>query len=314
MSKRSFVLTVTLNPAIDMNLTVTDWRFDDTNRAVSVRKDSGGKGINVSRVVAEMGGATRALCFLGGHTGREFHDRLRAKGIELKCVRIENETRLNVVITNQTQQKQIKVNQQGPRINHAESRRFERLLGRELPHAAFVAFCGSLPPGLPRDTYQRLVERARRRNVRAVLDADGEVLRQGVVGKPFLLKPNRYELERLMGRNLTSQGAVIDAARQLLARGVEVVVVSDADRPCIAVRGQEVWIGIPPKVKVLSTVGSGDSLIAGLVMKFVEGKSLREALRFGIALGTAAATTPDTQLCLRKDIPPIYKRVRVEKG
>jgi len=311
---RNMIVTVTLNPAIDMNLTVPDWRFDDTNRAVSVRKDAGGKGINVSRVVAEMGVVTRALCFLGGHSGREFHDLLRVKGIELRYVKIEGETRLNVVITNQAQQKQIKVNQQGPRIKHSEFRRFERLLSRELPEAAFVSFCGSLPPGLPHDTYLRLVERARRRNVRAVLDADGEVLKQGILGKPFLLKPNHYELERLMGRKLTSQGAVIDAARQLLARGVEVVVVSDADGPCVAVKNQEVWIGIPPKVKVLSTVGSGDSLIAGLVMKFIEGKPLREALRYGIALGTAAATTPDTQLCFRKDIPPIYKRVRVEKG
>ncbi len=299
------IATVTLNPSLDLTVSVDKLVVDDVIRMKGMRKDPGGKGINVSRVVNTLGGATIAYGFIGGHEGGALSVLLAEEGILTSFIAIEGDTRINVIISELETGTQTRINADGPRVKVEDLDRLRTRLwkmGGLYCAAQFMVFAGSIPPGLTRTVYRDLIEEARDRGIRPVLDTDGEALKHGVKAGPYMIKPNTYELERLVGRELRNAGdeEIIKAAREVVDMGVEVVAVTRGKKNAVLVAGGKVYLGIPPEVKTVSAVGAGDSFLAAFLLALLQGKGFEEAFRWGLAAGSATAMTPGTEL-LRAD-------------
>lgn len=307
------ILTVTLNPAVDLYLSVERLSTDDVNRVLWFRRDPGGKGVNVSRVIHELGGKSVALCLLGGETGEEIFRHLHAKGIWVERIPTEGPTRTNIAIKEEGKNRLIKLNEKGVPVTRRHLKicleRLERLARR----GDIVALCGSLPPGAPSKTYADFVTPLRARGVRVLLDADGEPLREGLKALPSFIKPNVHELSRLMGRPLHTLRERVAAAQKFLHPKMEGILLSMGKEGAVLVSHQESWLSGTPKVKVASAIGAGDSLVGGFLLGLSRGDDFSKSLRLGMACGTATAITPATELCHRKDVKRFLKRITIRE-
>ena len=307
------IATLTLNPALDVTFTVGDLMYEETNRAKSVRRDPGGKAINVSRVLKRLGGETTALAFIGGHNGHAIYDLLHEDKIKVEFVRTRNETRMNAAIMIEGSSKIIKINEKGPEVSQIELGRMEELVMNMAESFEYLVMSGSLPPGVPDDYYSKLIASLSALKIKCILDSSRDSLKYGIESLPYMVKPNRYEVETLLGKSVKTIEEVINAAKDLHNKGIEIAVISCADEGSIAVSDEGVFRCIPPKVDVQSTIGAGDSLVAGILWKLSNGESLGKALQFGVAAGTATVLTPGTGLCNIEDIDRILKEVIIEE-
>jgi 1-phosphofructokinase family hexose kinase len=222
------------------------------------------------------------------------------------------QTRLNVTVLEERGNRETSLYGPGPRVEPRHVERLDGLLGFWLKAGRVVVLAGSLPPGMPPDTYARYVGLARESGVLTIVDADEEVLRHALESRPHLIKPNREEAQRLLGRPLADEKAVVEGARELTGRGIECVVISLGARGTICVQGDRVWRSVPPKVEPRSTVGSGDSLVAGLAVALAAGQPITEGLRLGTAAGAATAMTPGTALGTAAAVSELLAEVRIE--
>lgn len=314
MARRKRIATLTLNPSLDLTLRVPRLIHDDSNRVTSTRKDPGGKGINVSRVLHELGVQVTTLTVLGGNAGREFRRLTRRQGLSLHTVRTQGETRENIMITETEHPVQTRLHQPGAAIRPRELARILDLIEEHARQADYFVLGGSLPPGVPQDIYQKLILRLRERKVQCVLDADGEPFKLGVAAQPFLIKPNLFELGRLVGKKLTQRREAKAAVRQLLGQGIQIVILSLGSEGALAATSRQMVQARPPLKATGSTVGAGDSLVAGFLMRWAQGAPLRACLRAGVAAGTATALTPGTELLRAEDYESIYRKVKVIKA
>ena len=191
--------------------------------------------------------------------------------------------------------------------------RLDGLLQFWLQAGRLLVLAGSLPPGVPADLYATYVRLARSRGIRTIVDTGGEPLRLGVEARPYLIKPNVAEAERLLGRPLPDLAAIIEGARELARRGIPVVVVSMGPQGAICVQGDRLWRAIAPRVERRSTVGPGDSFVAGLAVALVRDDDIVEGLRLGSAAGAATASTPGTTLGSAQAVAALLPQVRVEE-
>ena len=308
------IATVTMNPCLDKTITVHGLKVDETNRWTSVRGDPGGKGIGVSRAIHEMGGETIIYGFIGGNDGRMVEILLDKEGVPCDFTPIEGDTRTNFIITDTKSHQQTRLGAPGPPISEDELKRLSRKLNRtNNPLPAFVVFAGSIPPGVPAGIYRQWIEDAKAKGVRTALDADGKWLKEGIKAIPYLIKPNIHEAEELLGTELPTERSIVEAAHELLERGIEVVVISRGKEGFIAADKEETLKVISPKVKVESSVGAGDCTVAGVVMELARGESLVDACRLGAAMGAAAVMTPATELCRRSDVEKLLPRINIAK-
>jgi 6-phosphofructokinase 2 len=306
------IATVTLNPCLDKVVAVDGLIVDEANRWTSLDRYPGGKGIDVSRSIHELGGTTTAYGFIGGFYGMLVQRLLDKEGVPFSFTQIEQETRTNFIITDTRTYRQTRINAPGPHISKTELERLRRKI-RNVPNPDFLVFSGSVPPGVPDDIYKQLIQKAKERNVKTVLDADGQWLREGIKAKPYLIKPNIHETEQLLDTELATEDAIIRAASKLIEDGIEIVVISRGKNGLIAANKGSILKVISPQVEVLSTVGAGDSTVAGLLLKLAEGKPLSEACRYAAAAGTAAVLTSGTELCHRGDVERLFPQVKVEE-
>lgn len=307
------IVTVTLNPAVDETLTVHQLLLGETNRIKETNIDPGGKGLNVARVIKRLGRPAVAITLVGGETGQFIKNRLEREGVEMDLVEISGETRVNISILDESAGIQTNLNHEGPRVDAAELHRTEAKVAEWLPEAVLIVLGGSLPPGAPSDTYARLIRWARQSDVRAILDTSGDVLSEGVCAQPYMIKPNVREAEYLLGRKLQTDDEIVEGSQELLNLGIEIVVVSMGVRGAIAVSREGVWKAIPPKVSKESTLGAGDSMVAGLAIGTSEHSGLADSLALATAAATATVMTPGTELCRPEDVQDLLPRVQVEQ-
>lgn len=307
------IVTVTLNPSLDEWVEVPRLRVGQLNRAVSSTRYPGGKGINVSRVVHELGGRTLAVALAGGHDGEILDDLLTLRRIAHRFVQVPGTTRNNYQIATTRPAGITQINAPGPRVSPAALSRVAGLI-TTLRSSKAVALSGSLPPGLPAASYRILLERLHGLRVPLVLDSSGQALRDGLAGRPWLIKPNRQEAEELLGRRLPRLADVLRAAQDLIRRGPQLAVISLGPEGAVLAGPSGCWHGRTPKVRVRSTVGAGDSLVAGFVTGYLRRGSLTEAFRLGLACGTATVMTSGTELCRRRDVQRLLPRIRLVKG
>jgi len=305
------IATVTLNPSLDIHITVHGLVVDGTNRWTNSRLYAGGKGIDVSRAIHEMGGRSVAYGFIGGSPGRQVEILLDKEGVPFSFTPIERETRTNFIITDTKTSQQTRIDAPGPHITREEFERFQSKLRQIRPKPGMIVAGGSVPRGVAGNIYHDLIMEAKDYKVRCSLDSDGQWLEEGIKAKPYLIKPNVREAEVLLKTELPTEEVIIKAALNLLETGIEVVVISRGKDGLIAATKRRVVKAVPPEVKVKSAVGAGDCTVAGLALKLVHEEPLIEACRLAVAMGTAAVLTPGTELCHRADVERLLPQVKV---
>jgi len=305
------IITLTLNPAIDHTVVVDEFAPGDTNRARESRTDVGGKGINVSRVLKELGSDSLAMGFVSGGLGRFIESSLNSLGIADDFIHTPGQTRTNITIVEKRREVTTTINEAGPNTDpHYMTLLFNRLKKRLHP-GDWLVIGGSVPPPLPATAYADIIEFARARGAITVLDADGEALAKGIAACPYLVKPNRKELQRLLGRDPRKMETMLEAAEHIRAGGINTVVISRGVEGAVAVGDSGEFQAIPPAVQAVSAVGAGDSMVAGLVHVLSRGGTLSEALQLATAAGTATALSPGTQLCCTEEVNRLLAEVQV---
>jgi 6-phosphofructokinase 2 len=307
------IYTITLNPALDRTIEVDGLTVDDANRILHEARYAGGKGIDCSRVIGELGEASTALGFIGGYDGLELEGRLINEGILCDFTRIGGETRTNIILSDRRKKTQVMLNAAGPKITPVEiGLFFQRIssLGRD---AEFVIVSGSVPPGVNHRIYAQIITILKGREIRVALDADGELLRHGCGAKPFIIKPNIHEFQRLTGIQSMDTDVILKKARSIVEGGIAIVLISMGAKGIVGVTKDEVYWATPPQVEVVSPVGAGDSALAGFIYASTKGMDFRESLILATATGTATVLCPGSGLCRKKDLEKIRKEVRVER-
>ena len=279
------ITTLTPNPSIDRTMLVENLLLGEVNRAASSRTDPGGKGVNVARALIRNGHPARAILPLGGPDGELLACLLQNAGVPFDAIPIAGTTRTNMTIVDPTGAT-TKMNEPGPELSPDEVKRLERTVCKAVGP---VVLCGSLPPGTP-DSF--LAEIIAGYPGRVAVDTSGAPLAAAVMASPWLIKPNREELSELTGRELPTLRAVVDAARELLANGVEVVVVSLGADGALWVDPDVIHHARATVTEPRSTVGAGDCLLAGILSALTTGSDPATALSRGVAWGTAAVGLP----------------------
>jgi len=306
-----YVLTITLNAAVDKTYVVNNFTLDRVHRPQEMKSVAGGKGINVARVCKTLGKPSLASGFIGGHNGRFIENHLKMEGIPYDFVRVKGESRLCIAIVDLINKTQTEVNEWGPPVGEREARRLERKVKELLPNASFLVFCGSAPPGTPPDIFARLTRLAKEFEVPAILDTSGELLRLGLEAHPFMVKPNIRELEYLVEGDLNDEDDVIEAMRAISDKAEIVVVTMGKEGAIMLAEGRIIYTpGLD--VPFVSAVGSGDSFLAGFICGLLDGLSLEDCLRLGNACGAANVMVVGAGMARKEDIERLYKLATCE--
>jgi 1-phosphofructokinase family hexose kinase len=304
------IFTVTLNPAIDRELTVPAIEFDSVLRATASRVDFGGKGFNVSRMLASLGAESVALGFAGGAAGELLRDGLESLGIATDFVQIAGETRTNISVVSAARDRSLKVNEAGPTVSAEEQAALLRQVRGSARAGDWWVLAGSLPPGVPAGFYADLIAAISGAGASVALDTSGAALRHGCAARPTLVKPNAVEASELGGRPVANKYEAIEAA--LALDGIPYVAVSlGADGALLAHEGKG-WLAHPPAIRERSAIGAGDSMVAGMVWGLTKGGAL-EALRWGVACGAATASRDGTEVGSRDEVLRLAELVRIER-
>ena len=313
------ILVVALNPALDVTHQVPGVDWAGVNRPAVVRAQAGGKGLNVARTLRAIGAEVRVIGFAGGVTGEEVKSALGELGVPAAFTWIGGETRRTFAVVDTVRGDAALFNEPGPPVTASEYAAFRGAYERTLAGCTAVVLSGSLPPGLPPDTYAELGAMAAAAGVPAVLDAHGEALLRGAAARPAIVKPNLAELEALAGRRLSTvsgvdKDAVAVAARELRAAGPQAVVVTLGADGLWAVTADGSWQAMPSAEVRGNPTGAGDAVAAGLVHGLVLGRPWEERLRHAVALGTAAAAAPVAGEFSPADYAEALAGVRVNRG
>jgi 6-phosphofructokinase 2 len=300
------IVTITMNPAVDGSAETEQVRPTHKIRTSNERFDPGGGGINVARVVAELGRPALPVYLAGGATGAVLDDLVAARGLPTLRIPIRDHTRVSHAVFERVSGLEYRFVPEGPLVGEDEwPRVLEQLATLDFDHCVAS---GSLPRGVPDDFYVDVARLAAQKGARLVLDTSGAALRQAVAaGGVHLIKPSLGEFEGLIGRTLRDGPAQEAAARDLVAAGrVEMVAVSLGHEGALLATRAGVMRLRPPSVVAKSATGAGDSFVGAMAYALAEGRSPEDAFRLGVAAGSAAVLTPGTELCRRNDVWRLY--------
>jgi 1-phosphofructokinase family hexose kinase len=307
------IYTLTLNPAVDRELTVPAMEFDSVLRATEARVDFGGKGFNVSRLLRGMEASSTAVGFLGGRAGVLLEDGLLSLGIGTDFVWVPGETRTNVSIVTQSHDHYLKANEKGPLVDDAKQQELLGKIDSLAKPGDWWVLAGSLPPGVIDDFYARVVHVLNRHEAYAILDTSGESLRMGCAEKPYLVKPNAEEAHTLTGLPMDTHSEIAAGAAEIRRLGAQNVVVSMGKAGALLHTSEGTWLTHTPKIKEKNPIGAGDSMVGGLVWALTQGIALKEALGWGVASGAATASLPGTEVGSRPLIEELFSQVEYER-
>lgn len=303
------VLTVTLNPALDLTTSTERLLPHQKLRCAAPRFDPGGGGVNVSRAIKELGGESRAFVAIGGSTGQQLRAMLDRTGIDVVYWPLLEETRLSFTVMENATAEHFRFVLPGPIVSPAEATFIlDEISSIIAAYPGYVVASGSLPPGVPDDFYGRLAKRARACGAKLIVDTHGAALRAAAAERPYLIRLNHLEAQELLGG--TTDVAAHALGRQLVDAGLcegAIVTIGAGGAIVTSAEGQ---IEIrPPHVEVRSSVGAGDSFVAALTFGLANGWALPEAARYGVAAAAAAVTTEATQLCQRETVEAFYTQI-----
>lgn len=301
------IYTVTLNPSIDFIVRLDSLALGSVNRMISDDKFAGGKGINVSRILKHLDIENTATGFIGGFTGRFVKDCLVDEGIATKFVEVSEDTRINVKIK---AGEETEINGAGPHISTEKLEELEAILAG-LSSEDTVVFAGSAPSSLGNQVYNTLIPIAKKAGAEVICDFEGQTLLDALNYQPLLVKPNNHELADIFGVELNGLADIEKYAREILTKGAKNVIISMAGDGALLVTPEAAYFAKPIKGTVKNSVGAGDSMVAGFTGEYVKSGDPIEALKWGVACGTA--TTFSDDLATAEFIKETYQKVEVEK-
>ena len=300
------IATLTVNPAIDYGSEAEEVVPVRKIRTRNERFDPGGGGINVARVVQELGGEARAVYMAGGVSGPIFEGLLARSGVSGTCVPIAGDTRISHLVRERSTGHEFRFTPAGPTVSPEEWSSCRAAI--EAVEAEFLVLSGSLAPGLPNDAYGQIITDVKPRGIRVVVDTSGAALHWALEAGVHLVTPNRRELEHLLGRRACCERDEEALAAELVRSGrAEMVAVTLGARGALLVTASTVLRLPAPEVATVSTVGAGDSFTAAMTLGLARGWPVERAFAFGIAAGAATAMTPGTELCHRADVERLFE-------
>jgi 1-phosphofructokinase family hexose kinase len=307
------ILCVNPNAAIDKTVIVNSFRLNTIQRPERVMALPGGKGCNVARGLKRLGEEPVVTGWVGGYAGQFIADGLRAEGIAAEFVWTAFESRTCLSILDPIDHTLTELYEKGEAIPIEKTAEFKAYFAANVARFSAVTLSGSLPPGVPPDFYQQLIEVARAANIPVLLDSSGAALRQGLAAGPYLIKPNEAEVAELSGRVLKTRSDFAEAARDLSTQYPTRVVISIGAEGAIAADRDHVWHVRPPQIAVMSAVGSGDCLLAGVAFGLTRGFAFETAVQYGVAAGSANALTVGAGQFTLDDFSAVLARVVVEQ-
>ena len=289
------IVTVTMNPAIDKTVDIGKFERGDLNRIKRVEIDAGGKGINVSKTIRELGGESIATGFVGGTSGTIIKQVLTDLGLRIDFVEVKGETRTNLKVVEETGEV-TELNEPGPEVSKDQlNDLLNRLEGYANPDTLFV-LAGSIPAGIPTDIYRKITEQVHQKGAKVLLDADGVLFSESLKGKPDMLKPNRSELERYYQMDYrASEQELVSMGEKLLDQGVSMAAISLGQMGAIFLTKGKRYRCPGLRVKAHSTVGAGDALVAAMAYSWDEKLPLETCIRLCMGASAGAVTSIGTK-------------------
>lgn len=308
--KMPAIITITFNPAIDKSTSVYGLIPEKKLSCASPVYEPGGGGINVARAIKKLGGEAVAVYLAGGENGKKLTQLLSDEIVTSMVTKTKNGTRENLIVLDNSTNQQYRFGMPGPNIYEQEWQECLDSL-QNIQNVNYIVASGSLPPGVPTDIFTRIARIAKNKKAKLIVDTSGEALKQVVQTGVYLIKPNLKELSSLVGKKELNIDLAYDAASEVIANGnCEVVMISMGSAGALLVTKELALQVIPPSVDIKSTVGAGDSMVAGLALSLSENKSLTEAVQYGVACGTAATMNSGTELCRKEDAEHLYKLIQ----
>lgn len=306
----SLIVTLTINPAIDRTVLVDKLVFEDRAYILDRTEAPGGRGINASRVIHAFGGKTLALLTCGGASGDRMGKLLGGLQFPFEAVRVKQESRTNFTISDR-QGLTVKLNEVGAPLEKKELKEIHDLVDARISKAHWLMICGSLPPGVPPHYYCEIIELAKKRGVKTLLDTDGDALLHALEARPTVITPNQQEAERLLGRALITRSQSLEALDRIQKMGPESVIFSLGSRGAMGSSREGTFEAVPPHIDALCPIGAGDAMAAAFAWSMDRKKSFAESLRWGVAAGTAKAMLPGMTFPSVEQTRATYKQVEV---
>ncbi len=302
------IITFTTNPAIDKSSSVENVVAERKLYCKTPHFEPGGGGINVARAIKKLGGESKLVYTAGGYTGERLNALLQEEGITHQLIPIKGMTRESLIILEESTGQQFRFGMPGAEMNKHEWERCIYELSAIEPPPDYLVLSGSLSPGVSNDFYAQIAAIEKKKGTKVIVDASGEALKHALQEGVFLIKPNIREFRELVGLESKDEQQIRAEAKKLVKSGqCQVIVISLGASGAIVVSEEFVEHIYPPTVPIISKVGAGDSMVAGIVLSLAQGKKLYDAILYGIASGSAAVMTPGTELCRREDAEKLYK-------
>jgi 6-phosphofructokinase 2 len=304
------IVTLTFSPCIDKSTSIPALIPEKKLKCAVPKLEPGGGGINVARAIRKLGGNPTAVFPSGGYTGKYFNQLMESEGIESVIINTVHETRENIIVLDESTNMQYRFGMPGTPLSESEWK--ECILSIEkINDIRFIVASGSMPPGVPATVFTILAALAKQKNAMLVIDTAGEALRHAAGAGVYMLKPNLGELSVLAGVEKIDPDGLETIAREVLKKtGCEIMVVSSGEKGATLVTIDKTYKAMPPRVESKSTVGAGDSMVAGIIYSLNAGKGLEEALQFGVACGTATTMRPGTELFHKTDAEKLFSLIK----
>ncbi|UCD15581.1 MAG: 1-phosphofructokinase family hexose kinase [Candidatus Omnitrophota bacterium] len=309
---KPYILTVTLNPAIDKTVSVPGFKVGEDFREQALSISAGGKGINVSRVLRRLGVDTRATGFIGGYCGSYIERQLRKEGINYDFTQVKVNTRTSLTIIDSRLNTITRVLERGGTIKKVELNSFRKKFLSLLKGAKVVVLSGRNIPGVQDSFYAELIDVAKKKGAVTIFDTSGPAFTVGLKKKPFMIKPNLAEVEQILADKLVSLAKIKKAAYSLYKRGVKIVAITMGSRGAVLFNGKDMVLAVPPKLRRRSPVGCGDAFIAGFISSFIKNSSFPECARMAVSCGAANALSINPGFIKPATVKKIFKQVKID--
>lgn len=306
------IVTITFNPCIDKTTTVKKLIPEKKLHCNEPKFEPGGGGINVARAIKKLGGESVAIYPAGGYIGQFFTYLLKKEMVDAIVIGVEHAMRENVIVLEENSNNQFRFGFPGAKLNDHEWKACLEEI-EKMNDTEYIVASGSIPVGVPTDIFARLAAIARRKNDKLIIDTSGSALKLAAEEGVYLMKPNIGELGSLVGKKDLTLRDVPDAGRKIISLGLcEVLVISMGEEGALLITKHREFTVKSPQIEKKSTVGAGDSMVAGIVLQLSKGKSIEEAFLYGVASGTAATMNVGTELCHKKDADTLYSQLLAE--
>lgn len=309
------IVALTLNPTIDKSARIDHVVAERKLYCTDPHFEPGGGGVNVARAIRKLGGSSRLLYTAGGYTGNRLEELLAAEDLNQRRIPVAGMTRESLAVLEEATGLQYRFGMPGPTLRLEEWHQCLKEVSLLAPPPDYLVVSGSLPPGIPTDAYAQIARIGKKNGAKVIVDVAGDTLKEALKEGVYLIKPNIREFSELLGKDVKEELEVEDEAMEMVRKGwCEVLVISLGSAGALLVSAEGSEHIRPPTVPIISKVGAGDSMVAGLVLRLAQGTSLREAVYFGVASGAAAVMTPGSELCRREDAERLYTKMMTKTG